>query len=95
MIDPMQKGTILCIDDDEGIRLVVSDYLETDGYKVLTAESMQQALEKADAHTPDVRALEKVVHRTIFYERVGVCVAVYCLCASHPLGWFYNGSRRR
>ena len=61
MIDPMQKGTILCIDDDEGIRLVVSDYLETDGYKVLTAESMQQALEKADAHTPDVILLDLVL----------------------------------
>lgn len=38
----MDKATILCVDDDEGLQLVIKEYLESDGYKVLRAHNLKE-----------------------------------------------------
>lgn len=38
----MSKATILSVDDDEDLQLVVKEYLESDGYKVLRAHSLKE-----------------------------------------------------
>lgn len=54
----MQKGTILSIDDDENLQIVISQYLEDDGYTVITANDVKSALEKADTTQADVILLD-------------------------------------
>jgi DNA-binding NarL/FixJ family response regulator len=44
--------TILVADDEPGIRLSVSDYLQMAGYSVLTAETGKDALAMINAHQP-------------------------------------------
>jgi DNA-binding NarL/FixJ family response regulator len=44
--------TILVADDEPGIRLSVSDYLQLAGYSVLTAETGKDALTMINAHQP-------------------------------------------
>jgi DNA-binding response OmpR family regulator len=56
----MKKGTILSIDDDEGLQLVVSQYLEDDGYKVISATTVEEALEKG-SNDLDVILLDLVL----------------------------------
>jgi len=43
---------ILIADDDPGIRLAVSDYLEMSGYSVITAKNGQQALSLLESYRP-------------------------------------------
>ena len=43
---------ILIADDDPGIRLSVSDYLELSGYSVITAKNGQQALSLLESYRP-------------------------------------------
>lgn len=57
----MNKGLVLSIDDDSNLQLVISHYLEGDGYKVETANDSVQALEKSDALHPDVVLLDLVL----------------------------------
>ncbi len=57
----MQKGTILSVDDDENLQTVISQYLENDGYRVITASDAACALEKADATTIDAILLDLVL----------------------------------
>ncbi len=57
----MQKGTILSVDDDENLQFVVGEYLESDGYKVVTANNVQSALERADNDALDVILLDLVL----------------------------------
>ena len=42
----MSKGNILVVDDDESVRSVLKDYLESVGYAVVTADSGEDALQK-------------------------------------------------
>jgi len=42
----MSKGNILIVDDDESVRSVLKDYLESVGYAVVTADSGEDALQK-------------------------------------------------
>ena len=46
----MTNRTVLAVDDDPKILTVVSEYLTEDGYKVHTATSGKEALEKIKAH---------------------------------------------
>jgi CheY-like chemotaxis protein len=48
----MKKYSILVVDDEESIRMSVTTYLEDEGYRVLTAESGEKAVEmiKGDYH---------------------------------------------
>ena len=44
-----EKGRIIVIDDDDGIRKVVATALEGEGYRVETASSGKQAIEKSQS----------------------------------------------
>lgn len=54
----VKKGTILAIDDDENLQLVMQQYLEDDGYAVIKANSVQTALEKMSLSDFDVILLD-------------------------------------
>ena len=54
----MKKGTILAIDDDHNLQLVMSQYLESEGYKVTTANKVTEALEKIEGVHTDVILLD-------------------------------------
>jgi two-component system OmpR family response regulator len=54
----MRKGTVLSIDDDPNLQLVMEQYLESEGYKVLKAGDVQSALETVDVATFDVILLD-------------------------------------
>ena len=46
--------TILVVDDEEDIRKLLQDFLESRNYHVLTAADGSQALELAKKHVPDL-----------------------------------------
>jgi len=48
------KQTILVVDDEKEIRQLLQEFLEKNGYAVLTAEDGQQALQLAGARRPDM-----------------------------------------
>lgn len=48
------KNTILIVDDEEEIRLLLREFLEKNGFAVLAAADGQQALQLADEHRPDL-----------------------------------------
>lgn len=57
----MQKGTILSVDDDKDLQTVLEHYLENDGYKVVTANTVQTAFQKTASMTFDVILLDLVL----------------------------------
>jgi len=50
----MDEKTILVVDDDIGIRMMMQKLLESAGYRVITGEEGQSALEAAYDHRPDL-----------------------------------------
>jgi len=54
---------ILCIDDEESIRLTFSSFLEDEGYQVATAASADEALEKLDKDHFDLIFLDILLGR--------------------------------
>ena len=57
----MNKATVLSIDDDENLQIVIGQYLEDSGYNVLNANNMQMALEKVCENKLDVILLDLVL----------------------------------
>ena len=57
----MQKGIILSVDDDENLQIVTSQYLEDDGYKVITANDAKSALEKIETTSVDIILLDLIL----------------------------------
>lgn len=57
----MQKGTILSVDDDENLQFVISQYLEDDGYKVITANDSKSAIEKVEIGNIDIILLDLIL----------------------------------
>lgn len=57
----MNKGTILSVDDDENLQIVIGQYLESDGYNVIKAGSVASALQQAENHKLDVVLLDLVL----------------------------------
>lgn len=57
----MQKGIILAVDDDENLQIVVGQYLEDDGYKVISAGSVAKAMQEVSASPFDVILLDLVL----------------------------------
>lgn len=55
------KRTILSVDDDENLQIVIGQYLEDDGYKVVNAGDAASALEKVAAMDFDVILLDLVL----------------------------------
>ena len=54
----VSHGTILVVDDDEGVRHVVAEHVRNQGYTVLEAESGQNALQIASAQTVEAILLD-------------------------------------
>lgn len=54
----MAGELILVVDDEEGIRTVVRQYLETEGYRVLTAPDGNVGVEAVTKHAPDLVVLD-------------------------------------
>jgi len=48
------QKTLLLIDDDPNLILLVKDYLEFRGYSVITAENGREALDVLSGHSPDM-----------------------------------------
>lgn len=58
----MGKATILSVDDDENLQLVVKEYLESDGYKVLRAHSLKEfEMWSAQGNNIDIVLLDLVL----------------------------------
>ncbi len=57
----IKAGNILIIDDDPGIRKIISHNLYKAGYYVMTAESADEALEKDLEVVPDLLILDKMM----------------------------------
>ncbi len=57
----MQKGTVLSVDDDQNLQIVVGQYLESDGYHFITAYNVESALETVDRSRADVILLDLVL----------------------------------
>ncbi len=54
----MQKATVLAVDDDNNLQVVLRQYLEQDGYKFVQAANGSEMLEKIDSAQPDVILLD-------------------------------------
>jgi len=50
----MRKRTILVVDDDQSILMILSEYLTQVGYEVLTANSVASCLEILGARSKDI-----------------------------------------
>ena len=61
---------IVFVDDDPGIRLSVSDYLEMSGYMVMTAKNGQEALALVEAYQPNLLVTDIVMPKMDGYELV-------------------------
>lgn len=59
--ETLPKATILSVDDDENLQLVVGQYLEDDGYRVLKAVSGKDLQEKLPNCAADVVLLDLVL----------------------------------
>jgi DNA-binding response OmpR family regulator len=57
-ISPMKKATILSIEDDPVLQLATSEYLEDDGYAVLTASTAKDVEEHLKKSSADVILLD-------------------------------------
>jgi DNA-binding response OmpR family regulator len=60
----LQKATILTVDDDANLQIVVRHYLESDGYKVITAVNGDELMDKLESSQADVILLDLVLPDT-------------------------------
>ena len=54
---PTGKGTVLLVEDEQALRMVTAEFLELKGYRVLTAEDTEHALEIAQTHQDKIDLL--------------------------------------
>ena len=57
-VPPGAKGTVLLVDDEDSLRMVMKDLLERDGWTVREAADGVQALDAVDRHAPDIILLD-------------------------------------
>jgi DNA-binding response OmpR family regulator len=57
----LQKATVLTVDDDENLQIVIRHYLEGEGYKVLSAMNGEELLEKLQSSQADVVLLDLIL----------------------------------
>ena len=55
---PEPKGTVLLVEDEDSLRLVIRDLLEREGYRVAEAVDGVQALDQVDRVAPDALILD-------------------------------------
>ena len=60
----MPKATVLSVDDDEGLQIVISHYLESEGYAILSARSGKQLVKVLEENTPNIILLDLVLPYT-------------------------------
>lgn len=60
----MSKGTVLSVDDDEGLQVVLKQYLEGEGYTVETASNGLQMMEMLHSINSDIILLDLVLPDT-------------------------------
>lgn len=60
----MPKATVLTVDDDANLQIVVRHYLEGEGYKVISAGNGDEMLEKLGASKADVILLDLILPDT-------------------------------
>ena len=60
----MNKGAVLLIDDDEGLRIVLTHYFESEGYSVVTAKDGSEVAAKLNSEKLDVVLLDLVLPDT-------------------------------
>ena len=54
----MHKATVLTVDDDENLQIVMRHYLEQNGYQFISAMSGAELMSKLDAARPDIILLD-------------------------------------
>lgn len=52
------KKTILIVDDQKGVRLLLEEFFKQEGYKVLTAANGQEAIKKTQSHEVDLMIMD-------------------------------------
>lgn len=57
------SSKVLIVDDDAGIRMLLSKFLQREGFEVITAEDGLQGVEEAKANHPDIVVLDVVMPR--------------------------------
>ena len=55
------KKKVLVVEDEEGLRLLYKEELETEGYEVITAHNGREAIQKLEASRPDLVILDIVM----------------------------------
>lgn len=58
---PLNKGTVLTVDDDQDLQVVIRHYLEAEGYQILTAGNGAEMLSKLETATPDIILLDLIL----------------------------------
>ncbi|MEY2468935.1 MAG: hypothetical protein QOF21_1633 [Actinomycetota bacterium] len=58
LADSSRRHRILVVDDDHGVRILLTRYLELEGYDVIVASNAREALEAAASHAPDLVLLD-------------------------------------
>jgi two-component system OmpR family response regulator len=58
------RAVVLCVDDDEGLQTVVTHYLESEGYRTLTAGNGQAMMDVLQSETPNIILLDLVMPDT-------------------------------
>jgi len=57
----LHKGTVLSVDDDRDLQVVIRHYLEQEGYQILTASSGAELLSKLETAAPDIILLDLIL----------------------------------
>jgi two-component system response regulator MprA len=57
-MDPRERKTVLLVEDDEGVVLLLSEVLESSGYRVMSFFNPVQALEQIRRRKPDLIILD-------------------------------------
>ncbi len=55
------RKKILVVEDEEGLRLLYQEELETEGYEVITARNGREAIQKLEEGRPDLIVLDIVM----------------------------------
>lgn len=58
---PLNKGTVLTVDDDQDLQVVIRHYLEQEGYQILTAANGAEMLAKLETTAPDIILLDLIL----------------------------------